>query len=189
MNLNQEVDKLDQAVKRNDVDEAVIIDTRLAMYEKQLMDGLTAMPREHAETMGFYFREWIMNCTHEIIYGLMITISFIVDHTLASFFIGGTGAILLLSSIISRRKYAEFYGNDIKRMCKEKMIADNYKLQLNFVRSSRMEHSEYLDGALQDKLENNGDMSSVFSRLFQPPQDEDTDLENVDEKQEDTDKT
>lgn len=176
MDVNKEVDRLEKAVKRNDGDAAIESDSRLAVFEKQVTDGLTSMPKEHAETISFYFRDWIMRTFDEVVYILIIILGFnVTNNDFASFLLIGVGAALLLGTFVSRLSYQKFCAGDMERMRKEKIIANNYKMQLNYVRQSRAEHSKYIDRVLEEKMRD-VPMTNIFSNIFKEIREKQTDV-------------
>lgn len=165
MDVNKEVDRLEKAVARNDLDAVVEIDTNLAVYERLLSEGLYTMPKEHFETMGFYFRDWIMNMFDEIIFIAMIVVAFKMQHELLAIILGGLGIFLLVSTFLSRRQYTKFFAGDLWRMRNEKIMANNYKLQLNYIRKTRMEHADFIEKALKEKV-GNDPIDAMINRIL-----------------------
>lgn len=182
MDVNKEVDRLEKAVKRGDEDAAIEIDTKLAVHEHDIMQALSAMPKEHHETMGFYFRDWFMNLFDEFIFIVMIVVAFNVENGLLSIFLGGTGALFLIGKFFARRKYVQFLSNDIWRMRNEKMMANQYKMQLVYIQNSRREHADFLENA---RGKNGGDFLSQLFSVKSP--EELKENESEDERQKDTD--
>jgi len=193
MDVNKEVDRLDRAVKRNDIDEAVEVDTNLAVREQLIVKTLESMPLEHSQTMGFFFREWIMKTWDDIIFILMIVFSFQIENELGSILLGGAGLLLLVMSLMGRMKFSQFVTKDISRMRDEKMMGNDVKMQLNFIRASRKEHETFIESALREKMKDDpmgmGGLGSMFGNMFGgqetqlPPQE--TLEESVDETSED----
>jgi len=165
MDVNKEVDRLEKAVKRGDEDSAVEIDTNLAVYESVIKDGLFRMPKEHSETMGFYFQDWLMNLFDELIFIAMIVFSFQIENQFLAILLGGSGSVFLIGTFFSRRQYVRFLSNDIWRMRKEKMLANDFKLQLNYIQKSRAEHIDFLERVRVKRIGNG--TNDFISQLFQ----------------------
>lgn len=156
MDVNKMVDSFEKAIKRNDVDEAVVIDTKLAIYEQQIVETLKPIPAEHSETMGFYFRDWIMNNFDEfILIGLIAFAFLVVENQVISWLLGLTGAFFLVTGFLRRRHYAGFVAKDLWRMRNEKMAARDFQMQLNYIRECRHENSEFIQQAIIQKLDAN----------------------------------
>jgi len=155
MDVNKEVDRLEKAIGRGDEDEAIEIDNKLIIYGYGIRKELSSMAKEHADTMGFYFRDWIMNGFYELVYLFMIVVAFYVKNELLAVLSGGVGAVALIGTFLSRRQFAQFLSSDITRMRQEKIMANNNKLQLNYILSSRVEHTDFLEKARAEKMERN----------------------------------
>jgi len=184
MDVNKEVDRLDEAVKRGDEDEAVLIDTKLAVYMHDIKEALSSMPKEHAETMGFYFRDWFMNLFDEFLFIVMIVIAFNIESELLAILLGGTGALFLIGRFFARKEYVQFLSSDIWRMRKEKMMANNYKMQLNYIVQSRAEHAEFLEQARDKKI--NEDANNFLQMFGVRNEEIEKELIDEDAGQEDT---
>ena len=181
------IDSYENAIQRKDVEEAIVIDTKLAIYEQKLLETLKPIPTEHSETMNFYFRDWIMNQFDEFIFLAMLVFAFFIESQLIAWILGLIGGFFLVTSFISRRRYAGFVAMDVWRMRNEKMAARDFQMQLNYIRECRHENSEYIQQAVMDKLDDNdGSVDHAIKSIFPDTESILDNMEKEYENQEDT---
>ena len=161
MDVNKLVDDLDRAVERDDAESAFGYDTQLAGIQAALQNSLNNMPGEHANTMGFYFRDWLMNLWDEFMFVLLIILAFNVESELLAIILGIVGLGGIFITLYGRRHYAVFMSTDIMRMRKEKMMSAHYRLQLQQITEVRTKHSGYIDEYLKEQVKDST-MASIF---------------------------
>lgn len=193
MDLKTLLENLDNAVMRGDEDEAVRIDTDLAVHERVISDALIRMTKEHDETMNFIFREWVMNNFDQSIYIVLILLAFFINTTFIAIGMGLIGAICLISSVWSRKEYAKFASQDLWRMRKEKMMAQEYKRELNYIREYRFKHNAFLEGSRERKEEKEkkqyvDDFMNSLNKTMKPYKDNDEGNNDETARQDNTEK-